>query len=269
MPRRIPRSSPRSRPLLPLASSLAASAALACLVTVPASGAVAPPGCATGAGHAFPVTARISGGPEEYEAGAAPATWYLDLANTTSRTCAGIHPVVVLVDGKQVLTAAQPHLEFSDGTRTHAVTFQQTDHHELVGVFADDAAGFPGFTVGPGRSVRVRVSLGLAADAVDNEVVAGASVVQRYEDDGAWVGQSGDYRFRVAAAGGEDAEEDQDAEEDGDGSTTGDPGGELARTGGRADAAARLAAAGSAACLLLGTGALLLARRVRMANNRR
>jgi hypothetical protein len=37
---------------------------------------------------------------------------------------------------------------------------------------------------------------------VANEVTANAAVVQRHEDDGDWVGESGDYRFRIRTDGG-------------------------------------------------------------------
>ncbi|MCZ9345985.1 hypothetical protein NGM37_50505, partial [Streptomyces sp. TRM76130] len=80
----------------------------------------------------------------------------------TDRTCAGIHPVVVLVDEDRVLEPAQPRMEFYDGDgRPRPVRFEATDGDELVGVLADD--GFPGFTVEAGRTLTVRVRLALAA----------------------------------------------------------------------------------------------------------
>ncbi|MHC3470479.1 hypothetical protein ACYF6T_17400 [Streptomyces sp. 7R007] len=218
-------------------------------------------------GPRFPLTTRIHGGPAVYEAGGGYRTWYLDLTNTTARTCANIHPVVVLVDEGHALTPVQPRLEFYDGSRPHPVRLETTDEDELVGAFDD---GFRGFTVGPRRTVTVKVRLALASDAVPNEVTANAAVVQRHDDDGDWVGQSNDYRFRIE--GGLDPDTGADT---GTGippspgpSATGPGGrgdslaaevGELARTGlgspGRALA--------GAAALLVAGGALLLARRRR------
>ncbi|GAA3826126.1 hypothetical protein GCM10022403_069340 [Streptomyces coacervatus] len=182
----------------PLSLCLAAAAALL-PAAVPAHAAPGPvrkadPTCAAQDDRHFPLTTRIHGGPDTYEAGGGYGTWYLDLTNTTARTCANIHPVVVLVDAGHVLKPSQPHLEFYDGTRPHPVRFETTDEDELVGAFDD---GFPGFTVGPGKTVTVKVRLTLTSDAVTNVVTADAAVVQRRGDDGDWVGQSNDYAFRI------------------------------------------------------------------------
>ena len=59
--------------------------------------------------------------------------------------------------------------------------------------------GFPGSPSGPARTLSVKVRLAIGAGAVANDVVANAAVVQRHADDGDWVGQSNDYRFRVVA----------------------------------------------------------------------
>ena len=59
---------------------------------------------------------------------------------------------------------------------------------------------FPGFTVAPGATLSVKMRLAVTSDAVANEVVAHAAVVQRYGDDGDWVGESNDYRFRIQGA---------------------------------------------------------------------
>ncbi|MGW2524150.1 hypothetical protein ACWC09_45710 [Streptomyces sp. NPDC001617] len=239
----------------PLSLCLAAAAALL-LTPVPAS-ATPVPTCSEG--DRFPLTTRIHDAPDAYAAGGGYRTWYLDLTNTTTRTCTAIHPVVVLVDGKRALKPAQPRLEFYDGTRLHPVRFQPTDEAELVGPFDD---GFPGFTVGPGRTLTVTVRLAFTSDAVPNEVTANAAVVQRRADDGDWIGQSGDYRFRIG---------DDQSPEAGTGTGTGtapphrDQGGlpfadELARTGLQTPGGALAATA----TLLLATGgALLLARRRR------
>jgi hypothetical protein len=170
-------------------------------VAIPAPPAHAAPGsaCTAADAHHFPLTTRIHGGPDAYEAGGGYGTWYLDLTNTTTRTCTDIHPVVVLVDDKRALKPAQPRLDFYDGGRPHPVRFAHTDEDELVGAFDD---GRPGFTVGPGKTVTVKVRLALASDAVANEVTANAAVVQRHRNDGDWVGQSGDYRFRIDEDGG-------------------------------------------------------------------
>ncbi|WP_437019276.1 hypothetical protein [Streptomyces sp. enrichment culture] len=159
------------------------------------------PACAAPDDRAFPLTSRIHGGPAAYAAGGGHGTWYLDLTNTTTRTCSGIHPVVVLVDGRRSLDPARLRLEFHDGTRFHPVRLAVTDADELIGAFAADGDGFPGFTVGPGRTLTVTVRLTVAPGAAPDEVTANAAVVRRREDDGDWVGQSNDYRFRIESAG--------------------------------------------------------------------
>ncbi|GGX86890.1 hypothetical protein [Streptomyces anandii] len=142
----------------------------------------------------FPISSRIHGGPDRYTAGGGYGTFSIDLTNTTSVTCAAIHPVVVLVDAKRALKAGQARLDFYDGSRPHPVRFETTDQAELVGPFD---AGLPGFTVGPRKTVTVKARLAITSDAVANEVTANAAVVQRHDDDGDWVGQSDDYRFRI------------------------------------------------------------------------
>ncbi|MEU6144187.1 hypothetical protein ABZ848_28020 [Streptomyces sp. NPDC047081] len=178
-------------PLPPPASASPASASTAPARTAPA---LPTPTCAAPDSRGFPLTTRIHGAPADYEAGGGYGTWYLDLTNTTNRTCAAVHPVVVLVDEKRALKPSQPRLEFYDGPHTHPVHFETTDEAELVGAFDD---GFPGFTVGPGKTLTVKVRLALTSDAVPNEVTANAAVVQRHDDDGDWIGQSNDYRFRI------------------------------------------------------------------------
>ncbi|WP_316743132.1 hypothetical protein [Streptomyces sp. MK7] len=152
------------------------------------------PACAGPDDRHFPISSRIHGGPAAYRAGGGYGTFSLDLTNTTSGTCAAVHPVVVLVDGKRALKAGQARLEFYAGARLHPVRFESTDQDELVGPFD---AGLPGFTVGPGKTVTVKVRLSFTSDAVANEVTVNAAVVQRHDDDGDWVGQSNDYRFRI------------------------------------------------------------------------
>ncbi|WP_409471897.1 hypothetical protein [Streptomyces sp. HC307] len=178
----------------PVSLCTAASAALLFVAGPAYSGSA--PGCAAGSGgRDFPITTRIHGGPDSYAAGGGYSTWSIDLTNSTARPCTGIHPVVVLVDKGRTLTPTQPKLEFYERARLHPVRFERTDEDELVGAFD----GFAGFTVAPGRTLTVRVRLALTPDAVPNEITANAAVVQRRDNDGDWVGQSNDYRFRVEA----------------------------------------------------------------------
>ncbi|MFI2085656.1 LPXTG cell wall anchor domain-containing protein [Streptomyces rishiriensis] len=183
----------------PVSLCLAAAAAL---LPAPAH-ALAAPGCAGAAAGDFPLTTRIHGGPASYRAGGGYGVWYLDLTNTTRRTCAAIHPVVVLVDAERALKPSQPRLDFYVDGRPHPVRFEPTDDDELVGAFTggsgDASDGFPGFSVSPGRTLTVKLRLALAPDATANAVTANAAVVQRHGDDGDWIGQSNDYRFSVVA----------------------------------------------------------------------
>ncbi|WP_308461121.1 hypothetical protein [Streptomyces sp. Ru62] len=188
-----------------LSLCLTAAAAVVVPAAVPASAHAASagttPSCVAADARAFPLATRIRGGPTSYEAGGGYGTWYIDLTNTTRGTCAGIHPVVVLVDDKRALRPGQPQLDFYDGPRARPVTFESTDEQELVGVL--DGAGFGGFTVPPGRTVSVRVRLALTSDTASGQVTANAAVVQRRGQDGDWVGQSNAYRFGI----GEEAED--------------------------------------------------------------
>ncbi|MFF1765219.1 hypothetical protein [Streptomyces sp. NPDC058249] len=203
----------RLRTSLPFALIAAApAAALVGLVLppAPAHALSSPrPTCAAPDTRDFPIKTRIHGGPAAYEVGGDFGTWYIDLTNTTAHSCGDIHPVVVLVDQKRVLRPAQARLEFYEGDQPHAVTFETTDQAENVGAFDD---GFPGFTVGPGRTLTVKVRLSLTSDATaPDDVVANAAVVQRRNEDGDWVGQSNDYRFRI-----EDENGDKSTPESGD-----------------------------------------------------
>ncbi|MFG3285801.1 hypothetical protein [Streptomyces sp. NPDC048111] len=168
---------------------------------VVAAAPVAPPApsklplCA-GTGSAFPLDTRIHGGPAEYRAGDGPQDWYLDLTNTSHETCEGIHPVLVLVDRDRTLKNTRLTMDFEDPAtgRRHPVTFVSTDEDEHIGVFDD---GFPGFAIGPGKTLTVPVRLGFTADAVPDLITANAAIVQRRGSDGQWVGESGDYRFEI------------------------------------------------------------------------
>ncbi|MGW1586011.1 hypothetical protein [Streptomyces sp. NPDC002386] len=183
---------------------------------VPSAAAQADATCAASGDRAFPLATRIHGGPGAYEAGGGFGTWYLDLTNSTGRTCTDLHPVVVLVDDKRALKPSQPKLEFYDGTRALPVAFESTDAQELVGVL--DAEGFDGFTVPPGRTVTVKLRLSLTSDAVSDQVTANAAVVQRRGEDGDWVGESNAYRFSVA--GGADGRQQDEEQQEGSGTPT-------------------------------------------------
>ncbi|KQX83540.1 hypothetical protein [Streptomyces sp. Root1310] len=215
----------------PVSLCLAVAAAL---LPAPAQ-AVAGPSCAGTDGADFPLTTRLRGGPASYRAGGGYGIWYLDLTNTTRLTCDGIHPVVVLVDTGRTLKPSQARLEFYADGEPHPVRFEPTDQDELVGAFtegpadaptdgptaeaegqpdgqADGADGFPGFTVGPGRTLTVKLRLALTSDTAPNHVTANAAVVQRHGDDGDWIGQSNDYRFAVEAGSGTAPDADADAD---------------------------------------------------------
>lgn len=224
-------------------ASLGLAAAAAVLLTAPTPRAHAAPAPDQGG---FPITTRIHGGPDTYVAGGGLGTWYLDLTNTTGRTRTDVHPVVVLVDDRHALEPSQPRLEFYDGDRPRPVRFEETDADELVGAFDD---GFPGFTVAPGKTVTVKIRLGLTSDAVPNDVTATAAVVQRHADDGDWVGQSNDYRFAVDA---------EPARTTAPGDASRPFADELARSGLGSPPGAALAAT---VALLVTGGAILLARR--------
>lgn len=235
-----------------------------------ASGGV--PDCADGRRN-FPLTTRIHGGPATYRAGGEPGTWYLDLTNTTDRPCTAVHPVVVLTDTGRVLRPGRPHLVFYDGPRAHPVRFEATDEAELVGAFDD---GFPGFTVAPGRTVTVKVTLAFStgadadADAQPDQVTLRAAVVRRRGDDGDWIGQSGDYRFGIDT---EPAPDSESADPSAPASTAASAASsvssspsafaeaaqQLARTG--LGSAQRAALALAAALLAMGSALLLLRRR--------
>ncbi|WP_338058729.1 hypothetical protein [Streptomyces mangrovisoli] len=190
-------------------------AAAAALLPSPAH-ADSLPRC-TGAGRDFPLSSRIHGGPRSYAAGGDYGTWYLDLTNTTSRACAGVHPVVVLVDTGRRLRPGQARMDFYDGPHAHPVRFETTDEAELVGAFDD---GFPGFTVPARRTLTVRVRLALTADTAADQVTATAAVVQKRGDDGDWIGESNAYRFGIDE---EPADPDVDPDHTGAGVLPGTP----------------------------------------------
>ncbi|MCX5382242.1 hypothetical protein [Streptomyces sp. NBC_00083] len=203
-----------------------------------------PATCELRTGSAFPLDTKVQGGPEEYVPGGGSEEWSLDLTNTSDRTCDGIHPVLVLVDRDRTLNNAQLRMEFDDPVtgRSHPVPFIKTDEDEHIGVFDD---GFPGFVIGAGRTVTVRVRLGFTADTVPGPVTATAAIVQRRGGDGQWVGESGEYRFDVVDEG--DLLHELDTE--------------LAATG--AGGALTGLGAGAAVLLVAGGALLMGARRLR------
>ncbi|MCX4693156.1 hypothetical protein [Streptomyces sp. NBC_01408] len=196
--------------------------------------------CGDGKSTAFPIGARIRGGPAVYRTGGEPQTWYLDLTNTTDSECTAIHPVVVLTDKARLLRPAHLRMEFDAPGGILPVSLEGTDRDEIIAVF-DGGDAFPGFTVAAGGSLTVKVGLAFAPDAPTGEVVADAALVQRKGDDGDWVGESGGYRFSV--------EGPQDPVE----------AGSLAHTGPRE----WTYGAGAVAALATGGGLLLGARRLR------
>ncbi|MET9323984.1 hypothetical protein ABZX75_27990 [Streptomyces sp. NPDC003038] len=248
-----------------LRKALALSAALSAVLSTALAGATSPTATAdvgTGGGArpapalpsraqatcgdskstAFPIGARIRGGPAVYRTGGEPQTWYLDLANTTDSECKAIHPVVVFTDKARTLRPAHLRMEFEAPGGTFPVSLERSDRDEIIAVF-DGGDAFPGFTVGAGGSRTVRVGLAFAPDAPVGEVVADAALVQRKGDDGDWVGETSGYRFTV--------EGPQDPVE----------AAALARTGHREWAYAT--GVGAVTALAAGGGLLLAARRLR------
>ncbi|MCY0929755.1 hypothetical protein OTB20_26895 [Streptomyces sp. H27-H1] len=198
--------------------------------------------CGDGKSAQFPIGARIRGGPAVYRTGGEAQTWYLDLTNTTTGECTGIHPVVVFTDTARALRPAHFRMEF-DAPGAFPVSLEGTDRDEIVAVF-DGGDAFSGFTIGAGGSVTVTVRLAFAPGTPQGEAVADAALVQRKGDDGDWIGEAGGYRFDIQ---GPEAE-------------TGDAGA-LAHTGRGGSAWAY--GAGAAAALAGGGGLLLGARRLR------
>ncbi|MFE2268378.1 hypothetical protein ACFXB4_03985 [Streptomyces lavendulae] len=216
----------------------------------PARPAPAPPSriqasCGDGKSSAFPIGARIRGGPAVYRAGAEPQTWLLDLTNSTSGTCTSIHPVVVFTDTARALRPAHLRMEFDAPGGTHPVTLERSDRDETIAVF-DGGDAFAGFSVPAGGTTTVKVRLAFAPDAPHGDVLADAALVQRkgeHGDDGDWVGEAGGYRFSVQGPQDEDPVE----------------AGSLAHTGPRE----WIYGAGAVGALLAGAGLLLGARRLR------
>ncbi|MER5807954.1 hypothetical protein ABT143_07120 [Streptomyces sp. NPDC002033] len=205
--------------------------------------------CGDGKSSAFPIGARIRGGPAVYRAGAEPQTWLLDLTNSTAATCTAIHPVIVLTDAARALRPAHLRMEFDAPGGTRPVTLERSDRDEIIAVF-DGGEAFSGFSVPAGGTTTVKVRLAFAPDAPHGEVLADAALVQRkgeQGEDGDWVGEAGAYRFSVEGPQEEMGE---------DGRTEA---GSLAHTGPRE----WIYGAGAAAALASGAGLLIAARRLR------
>ncbi|SCF97442.1 hypothetical protein [Streptomyces sp. Ncost-T10-10d] len=187
------------------------------------------PTCGDPEAHDFPISTRIHGGPDTYASGGGYGTWFLDLTNTTTESCRAIHPVLVLTDEDRKLTSEQIQLEFSEPSRPdveHRVTWETTDQDEHIGVFGGDGAdSFEGFTIPAGRTVTVEIRMAFTSDTRPGRMTANAAIVQRQpaasggtgKDDGAWVGESGEYPFAVVDNSGGTGEIDRTGEVGGTG----------------------------------------------------
>jgi hypothetical protein len=195
----------------------------------------------------FPLTTRIHSAPAAYRPGGDRTEWALDLANTTDTACRGVHPVLVLTDQARTLRPGHVIAEFFADGRWHTVPFVRTDRDELIGVFGEDLEGFG---VGAGETRTVRVRLGFTEAAGVDDVVANAAIVQRLGDDGEWVGQSDDYRFRISLSA--DTPDSGDSYTAGAGSPH-----QLAQSG----PGSFLGLGGTAVTFLLGGGALVAGSR--------
>ncbi|MBT2382670.1 hypothetical protein [Streptomyces sp. ISL-11] len=192
---------------MPLPRALALGAAALAIFTTaapaapvhPRDRAPAQPRCGAPGSSAFPITARLTGGPEMYERGAAPRTWRLELRNSTGAECRGVHPVAVLADRDRTLQPADVRLDFYDdaASRWRPVTLERTEEAENVGVFDGSSPEFEGFTVPARGTVGVRVRLGFTGRAPEGQVTANVTAVQRRTGDGDWVGESNDYTFAI------------------------------------------------------------------------
>ncbi|WP_367138764.1 MULTISPECIES: hypothetical protein [Streptomyces] len=213
---------PKPRALVLGATALAI---LSTAAPAPAHPAAGPepvrPRCAAPGTPDFPIAAKLSGGPEAYERGAAPRVWRLELRNDSGAECRAVHPVAVLADRGRALEPGDIRLDFYDAgaDRWRPVRFERTDEAENVGVFdgtaprtpgaagradrsarAAAAPGFGGFSVPAHGSVPVRVRLAFAKGAPEGPVTANITAVQRRGDDGEWVGESNDYTFGIGKA---------------------------------------------------------------------
>ncbi|MGK5549814.1 hypothetical protein ACSNOH_34605, partial [Streptomyces sp. URMC 127] len=162
-----------------------------------------------------PVAARLSGGPETYERGAAARSWRLELRNDSGAECRAVRPVAVLADRGRALRPQDIRLDFYDAgaARWRPVRFERTGEAENVGVLDGTApeAGrahraaarvaaapaFGGFSVPAHGSVPVRLRLAFAKGAPEGPVTANVTAVRQRGDDGRWAGESNDYTFGI------------------------------------------------------------------------
>lgn len=107
--------------------------------------------CGDAKSSAFPIGARIRGGPAVYRTGDGPQTWYLDLTNTTSGECTAIHPVVVFTDKARTLRPAHLRMDFETSGGPRPVTLERSDRDEIIAVFDGAGEDFPGFAIGVSR----------------------------------------------------------------------------------------------------------------------
>ncbi|WP_282695543.1 hypothetical protein [Streptomyces sp. CC208A] len=193
---------PAPRPLrsAPALATVAVALSLTLPATAPAGAASEPapapaPACGSASDARFPLDTRIHDGPADYPAGGEFRSWELELRNTTGSPCTEVHPVLVLTDEERALRPEQIRFEFYDAeaARWRPVAFEATEEAESIGAFT----GFGGFAVPARRAVTVPVRLAFRADAVPQEVVVNAALVQRRGGDGDWVGRSDDYRLTI------------------------------------------------------------------------
>ncbi|WP_335941162.1 hypothetical protein [Streptomyces sp. PTD5-9] len=195
------------------------------------------PGCADPGEGASPIRVRVHGGSGTYASGGGYGSWFLDLTNTTNRTCRAVHPVLVLVDEERRLTPEQIQVVFSEPDRPdmeHRVSWRTVDGDEHIGVLGGgspsdgegDGAGeddgtavgtgaFGGFTVPAGRTVTVRIRMAFTSDTRPGRFTAGAAIARRApasdggtgtvggrdEDDERWGAASGGYSFAIVDDG--------------------------------------------------------------------
>lgn len=158
------------------------------------------------AAEAFPVTARLLGGPHTYTAGAGPREFRVELENTSRERLRDVHPVLVFVDRGRRLTADQILLEYRvadpvakagnarDGS-WRPVAVQHTDNDENIAVVGGENG--PGTTLPSRRKVSIALRLRFTAPAPAGRVTASATIMERRGEDGEWVGESEGYDFDV------------------------------------------------------------------------
>ncbi|MFI2299812.1 hypothetical protein ACH5AL_13360 [Actinacidiphila glaucinigra] len=158
------------------------------------------------AAEAFPVTARLLGGPHTYTAGAGPREFRVELENTSRERLRDVHPVLVFVDRGRRLTADQILLEYrvadpvakagnARGGSWRPVAVQHTDNDENIAVVGGENG--PGTTLPSRRKVSIALRLRFTAPAPAGRVTASATIMERRGEDGDWVGESEGYDFDV------------------------------------------------------------------------